>query len=425
MKKEQKQSKKEKKKNKAKHILKLVFITILVTIVLEFCYVFFKSIRESATTEAKEFNERIITIDKGYLVVGSSNFKYSQFNKKSGKYEKPRIAIYNDENDLIKEIKYKKGYNGLFTDIVENDNSYIAVGFYQKTNSEYKNNATQALIVKYDENGNILWENNYKKLTSTKFNAILSVEDGYLVVGSSNYVSTEFGKEKAGGLISKYDKNGKLVWEEYYGDNKTGSFNDIIEVSDGYIVVGSKDASTGIIAKYDKKGLFKWKKEAENIGNNGLSKVIEQNSNLFIIGSFKQSEYVQSRTNTALLMVTDLTGNVKKYVEYGKEKNISQWNDLVVDDDYIYVVGVSSYVNEKLSKDKMTYYNNKAIYAKYDMNLKLVDKNEVDKKATYQYTSLIEKKNTLYIIGYTNAKCDIKYADGKNYVSFIKQLQMK
>lgn len=425
MKKEQKQNKRDLKKSKIKYILKLVFITILVTLLLEFCYVIFKSVKQSSTIEFKEFNQRIVNMDEGYLIVGSSNFKYSKFNKKSGKYEKPRIAIYSDENILETEIKYNKGYNGLFTDVIKKDNSYIAVGFNQKTKTEYKNNFTEALIVKYDQNKNIVWENNYKKYNNTRFNKIISTKDGYIVVGSSTYENNETKAEQAGAFISKYNEDGKMVWEEYYRDHKSASFNDIIEVSDGYIVVGSKDESTGIIAKYDKNGLFKWKKEAENVGNNGFIRVINSKNRLIIIGSFKQSEYVQNRTNTALLMLTDLKGNVEKYVEYGEKQNVAQWNDIVVDNNSIYVVGVSSYINEELSNDKITYYNNKAIYAKYDMNLKLLEKKKVDKEKTYQYTSLILKNKNLYITGYTNARCDIEYADGKNYVSFIEQLQLK
>lgn len=425
MKKKQKNEKKRIDKNKAKYILKLFIITIIVTILLEFIYVFIKSIKESSKTEFKEFNERIVEVDEGYLIVGSSNFKYSKLNSRSGKYEKPRIAIYNDQDELKTEIKYKKGYNGLFTDIVENDNSYVAIGVYQKTNSEYKKNETEALIVKYDKDGNIIWENDYKKLSNTKFNKIISIEDGYIVVGSSTYASTERATEQAGALISKYDKNGKMLWEEYYGNNRTASFNDILEVEDGYIVVGSKEANIGIIAKYDKEGLFKWKKEIENIGNHGLSKITRYKNQFIIIGSFKKSTYVQNKTNTALIMLTDLKGSLIKYVEYGDEQTVSQWNDLLVHDNYLYVVGVSSYVNKELSNEKMTYYNNKAIYAKYDMYLNVIEKNEVDKNKTYQYTSLIEKDKKLYITGYTNAKCNIKYADGVNYVSFVEHLQTK
>ena len=283
----------------------------------------------------------------------------------------------------------------------------------------------EALIVSYDQDGKIIWEKSYEKLTNTKFKKILATEGGYIVVGSSHYQSTEVGEEEAGALILKYDENGNRLWEEYYGDNKTGSYNDVIEVEDGYIAIGSKDSSTGLIAKYDKNGLFKWKKEFENVGANGLSKIIQQDDKFVVIGSFKKSTYVQNRTNTALIALLNTTGDLIKYVEFGEDQSVSQWNDFVIYNNTIYAVGVSSYINEERSKEEVTYYNNKAIYAKYDLNLNLLDQKEVDKKATYQYTSLIIKNNQLYITGYTNAKCDLEHADGKNYVSFIEKLQTK
>lgn len=425
MKEKKKKSKQKKDSNKAKHAIKLIIITILVTLFLEFCYVMFQSIKESTISEAKEFNEKIINSKNGYFVVGSSNFKYSMLNKKTGKYEKPRLAVYNEKDRLEKEFKYQDGYNGLFSDAIEVENGYLAVGFYQKNHSNYKNNAMQALIVYYDQEGKIIWEKSYEKLTNTKFKKILATDNGYIVVGSSNYQSTESGDEEAGAFILKYDKNGNILWEEYYGDNKTGSYNDVIEVEDGYIVVGSKDSSTGILAKYDTNGLFKWKKELENVGENGLSKVIKNENQLFAIGSFKKSTYVQNRTNTALLVQFNTTGDLIKYVEFGEDQSVSQWNDFVIYNNTIYTVGVSSYINEEQSKENVNYYNNKAIYAKYDINLKLLDQKKVDKKATYQYTSLIIKNNQLYITGYTNAKCDLDHADGKNYVSFIEKLQIQ
>lgn len=418
-------TKQKKETTKTKHILKLIIITILVTLFLEFCYVIYKSIRESATAEGQEFNEKIINSENGYFVVGSSNFKYSTQNKKTGKYEKPRLAIYNEKDKLEKEFKYSDGYNGLFSDAIEIENGYLAVGFYQKTRNAYNDNSMEALIVSYDQDGKIIWEKSYEKLTNTKFKKILATEGGYIVVGSSNYQSTEAGEEEAGALILKYDENGNRLWEEYYGDNKTGSYNDVIEVEDGYIAIGSKDSSTGLIAKYDKNGLFKWKKEFENVGANGLSKIIKQDDKFVVIGSFKKSTYVQNRTNTALIALLNTTGDLIKYVEFGEDQSVSQWNDFVIYNNTIYAVGVSSYINEERSKEEVTYYNNKAIYAKYDLNLNLLDQKEVDKKATYQYTSLIIKNNQLYITGYTNAKCDLEHADGKNYVSFIEKLQTK
>lgn len=423
MKKDRKTSKKTINKEKIKYILKLVILTIITTLLLELGYVILKSMRETITTEGLEFNQRIIRQEEGFMVVGSSNFKYSDVNKKSGKYEKPRLAFYNGNDQLTKEFKYNKGYNGLFTDAVDNEDSYVAVGYIQKIKEEKENNNVEALIIKYDQNGKIIWEKNYKKVTNAKFNKIIKVNNGYIVVGSSTYNTMERGTEEAGGIIIKYDEEGTILWEEHYGDNKTASFNDILEEKDGYIIVGSKDISTGIMIKYDTNGIFQWKREIENLGTNGLSRIKKINNNYVVIGSFKKSTYIQKKTNTALLVILDTKGNLQKYTEYGEEQAVSQWNDFIIKDNKIYIVGVTSYINEKKSKDKLTYYNNKAIYAVYDMNLKLLDQNEVDKNATYQYTSLIEKKNTLYITGYTNAKCDIKHADGKNYVSFIEQVQ--
>ena len=50
---------------------------------------------------------------------------------------------------------------------------------------------------------------------------------------------------------SLFDYNGEVVWKNNFGGNKSGSFNDIVVVSDGYIVCGKDGANYGLIVKFD------------------------------------------------------------------------------------------------------------------------------------------------------------------------------
>ena len=424
-----------KKKNKVntgkkinyKYIAKLLIITIFVTLLLEFFYVIIKSTYDYMNKELLEFNKEIVNTDQGYIIAGSSNFKYSKFNRKSGEKEKPRIAIYKN-NKIVQEIKYKGGINGLFNSVIVDGNYYVAVGHYEKDNHEHNNYETEGLIVKYNKNKKIVFEDSYSDLSKSRFVKVLNTKDGYIVVGNSVYNNLESGDAKAGALIIKYDKKGKIKWKKYNGSSHYGIYNDIIEVSDGYIVVGSIDDFVGAIVKYDKNGNKKWQKEYNNVDQNGLNNIILVNNKLYLTGTLNKSNKAKNRTTTAVLIKADLSGKMEKYIEYGDDASISEWNDMIIYNNKVYLVGQEAYINKKLTKDTTTYYNNKAIYAVYDLNLRLIDKEEVDKKdrTIYIYTSLIEKDKKLYITGYTNAKIkEMTYADGKNNVSFINSLPLK
>ena len=62
----------------------------------------------------------------------------------------------------------------------------------------------------------------------------ISVEDGYIVTGQSVYQSTKIGDKDGGAILIKYDKDGNIIWNKSFGNNKNGIFNDIVIV-DNYI----------------------------------------------------------------------------------------------------------------------------------------------------------------------------------------------
>ena len=96
----------------------------------------------------------------------------------------------------------------MVNDIVKVDDGYILVGVSDFHSSKYikeniyeysidntKQNiiSTQSRIAKYDNNMKIIWENTYKNIYDSTFNSIIKVNDGYVVVGSyvSNYTQLE------------------------------------------------------------------------------------------------------------------------------------------------------------------------------------------------------------------------------------------
>ena len=69
------------------------------------------------------------------------------------------------------------------------------------------------MIIKYDKDGNIVWEKFYHVVTYTRFNKVIETSDGYVAIGQSIYANMEMGNNTTGGgIIVKYDKDGNEIW---------------------------------------------------------------------------------------------------------------------------------------------------------------------------------------------------------------------
>ena len=136
-----------------------------------------------------------------------------------------------------------------------------------------------AIIVKCDTAGNILWKKSFNGKGISEFKDVIETKNGDMVaVGYSDNAAFSSGdwigvrgKGKNDGIIVKYDKDGKLLWKKNFGGVGDDIFNSLVAtVDDNYIVVGtieeesfdtgnlegmgSNGESDGILVKYDSKG---------------------------------------------------------------------------------------------------------------------------------------------------------------------------
>lgn len=166
------------------------------------------------------------------------------------------------------------------------DGGYIAIG----SNVEFIN-----VIIKYDKDGNIEWQKNADVFTvSTLFRDVIVGKDGeYIVVGCSN------SDEGENAIILKYDKNGNKIWEQIYGGTGRDDFNAVIGASDGsYIAIGNSNSldieglvgkgyGDGIIVKYDKYGNIEWRK----VQNCVYGSVTLTNDGDYLVAGYTSFEY--------------------------------------------------------------------------------------------------------------------------------------
>lgn len=395
------------KKNK---FLKYIAMLCMLIIFVEIVYIIYAKFKVDNNTIYYDLANSIALIDDGYLTAGSSDFKYSNHNKYTNGYEKGKLVKYNSDNEIIMELKYNKGYNSSFLHAIKVNDGYIAVGSVQKDMKQVEANIRDALIVKYDLSGKIIWENTFQVLDDAKFNKVIEVSDGYVVVGRSIYEMMIIGNETTGGaIIAKYDFDGNLVWSSNLGGNKSGLYNDVISINDGFIAVGKDAKNTGIISKYDFNGNRIWTKNYSFTDNMGFSAVSYHNDMLYVAGS----KTIDDNDTDGLIVKYDLSGNFIAENTL-KMEGFERFNDLGFDGDYVVTIGHTTYTEkEKSTRD--------AFIVKYDLQLNKVW--QTDFKGTHdEYFTGLAIDNDYFVTGYSNSNdYNVKNKNNKDF--FVQNLK--
>lgn len=131
------------------------------------------------------------------------------------------------------------------------NNFYLAV----RTSSSGK-----ACVTKFDANGALIWEKFYGDLTGTSARYIENTADGnYIVVGAE-----EISDDRQDFLVFKINGDGDILWKKTYTNSGSALVKQIKPTSDnGYIICGNNIGIRNItqpeILKIDSEGNLLWK----------------------------------------------------------------------------------------------------------------------------------------------------------------------
>jgi len=197
------------------------------------------------------------------------------------------ITVKFDNNG---DVVWKKNFGGsvydYFTGVTAVSDGYVAVGYSSGAYGNFdwdgyvEKGSVDAIIVKYDNNGNVVWKKNFGGGYSDYFYSVTSVPDGVVAVGYS--VAESFGsgdwegftvKGTMGGTIVKFDNSGNVVWKKCFCGAGADQFRYVVTVSDGVVAVGSSSASsfgtgdwTGIEGKgYDDATAVRYDSDGEAV----------------------------------------------------------------------------------------------------------------------------------------------------------------
>jgi len=257
-------------------------------------------------------NDVTTDVNGNIYLVGISNsssltFGTTTFNNKGG-----FILKYDAQGNEIWAKSISGTVNGIVTDI--NGNIYVAGGFTDSTillgsNNLVNNGMTDFFVLKYDNNGNVLWAKSNGG-TSYEYINKISIDS----IGNI-YITGEFGQSLTFGtttlissgfrdiFIAKYDNSGNIIWSNSFGGNDSEYVHNISTDFNGntYVIgdfysavltVGTTSLininnSDLFIVKYDSIGDLAWAKSAGGSQSDYARGVtIDNYGNSYIAGYF-------------------------------------------------------------------------------------------------------------------------------------------
>ena len=362
----------------------------------------------------------------GYVAVGkttSNDIDLAELYK--GGHSDALIVAYDKQGNVTYERSYgaATGTNGReeFNDIIVDGNNYVIVGSINAQNKDgdlegsgLSGDRSSAIILKLDFNFNQQWRSFFTGTFSENFKRIIKTEgNNYIVVGNSSsfdYDMTGLSYDNTysdtDAIIIEYNKDGNLVSKNSLKGSKNDIFFDVVEVDDGYVIVGHTASADGdftglnkadnayldaIIVKYDKSFNVVWKKVfggSEIDEFTSISKV--NNSEVLVVGYSQSSDMDMqgiSKTtdgyrNGLIIKYNVNNGNIIQKKTFGGS-NSEVFNSIIKTKNNYYIVAGSSYSNN-IDLKNFNKGHQDAVLVKYDSNLNL-------KKDLQEQVVLIDK----------------------------------
>ena len=188
------------------------------------------------------------TDNHNYIVVGSSDSNDFNISNNNGSYDFWMTKIAPDGSLLLEKTFGGSEIDEASAIIATNDGNFIIVGDTRSADKDVsKNNgAADIWILKVSKEGNLIWEKTIGGSSFEVAKAIYKTQDnGFLIAGSSRSLDNGFqNKGQNDALILKIDENGNLLWQKTVGGSEIDFLYDVIELNNKSIIAVGESSSS-------------------------------------------------------------------------------------------------------------------------------------------------------------------------------------
>ncbi len=224
----------------------------------------------------------------------------------AGNYDIFLIKYTTDGNLLWYKTWGGSGVDNGTSVIKMQDSSITLTGYTESYGSRFRD----AVIIKFSNNGDLLWSRTWGGLNNEIAYDITETADNSIIIAGST--SSYSGSEDA--FISKFTNNGTLVWSRIYGDAGIDKISSIITTKDGGMAsVGQSDGYSGgnndvLMSRYTLDGELIWSKTWGDIYYDYGYSIVQKNDGGFYVAG---STYYAANTNDEIFITNlDVNGAV-------------------------------------------------------------------------------------------------------------------
>ena len=188
------------------------------------------------------------TRNNNFIIVGSSDSDDFNIENNKGSYDFWMIKIASTGALLL-----EKSFGGSAIDearaiAATNDGNFIVVGDTRSSDVDVSlnNGAADIWILKISAEGDLIWEKTIGGSSFDVARAIYKTQDnGFLIAGSSRSLDNGFeNKGQNDALILKIDENGNLLWQKTAGGSEIDFLYDVVELNNKLIIAVGESSSS-------------------------------------------------------------------------------------------------------------------------------------------------------------------------------------
>ena len=382
------------------------------------------------------FSEAKQTTDGGYIAVGDSNSELVNENINKGKSD-AIITKFSSDGTIEWSNNFGGTNNDYFYSVAQIPDGFVAVGTTSSTDGDlqgiYKGGTLDAIIVKYDNAGNLVSKISYGTSSTTYrelFKKIIYDGNNLVMVGAINLtnkdgdaegVITDLTSDVA--IILKMDRNLNTIWRNFFGGTRFDYFSSIKHtVDNGYIISGYSNSNNydmegigyeglakreAILVKYDNAGNLEYKNSFRGSNEDYFYDVVEADDGYITVGTSNSSDLNMQGLSKAdnlifdaIIVKFDKTLTNILWTKTFGGTNVDMFNGLTeVNGDQLIAVGSSK--SEDMDMSGMTIstggYSN-AIVVKYDLGGTLLEKKTYGGTNSDVFNSIITTSSGKYIV---------------------------